>query len=80
MTWKELCEKSKQLFGESCDCWHGLERDYIRITLNDNFWIFRQNGSIDIEFTIGKENIGSLDICYKKDYDQMYQMIEALKD
>lgn len=81
MTWQELKEKAKQLFGGCCDCRDEVNsKGYIRIARNDNDLIFRQNGGVVIEFSIGKENLACLDICYHRDYDQMYQIMLALRD
>lgn len=76
MTWEELKEKAKEIFDNSCDTWSEF---LISIEFKNCKMYFRKNGEIDIEFPIGNQNIGGLDVSERRTYEQMYQIMLALR-
>lgn len=76
MTWEELKEKALEIFNRRYNYFYG---DLIGIELEDCEMFFREDGTIDIEFSIGKKNVGGMYIAFNRTYDQMYQIMLALR-
>lgn len=76
MTWEELRKKAEEIYAEFC---FGYEKHSFGIQLANCVMYFRESGDIDIEFDIGKTNVGGVDIIRNRTYDQMYAILEALK-
>lgn len=76
MTWEELQEKAKDIFENSC-YWNS--EFSICIEFENYNMYFRKNGRINVEFSIGSHNIGVLDISEERTFEQMYQIMLALR-
>ena len=76
MTWEELKEKAKVIFE---NCYNPCNDLLIGIKFENYEMYFRKSGEIDVEFFIGKHNIGGLDISERRTYEQMYQIMLALR-
>lgn len=76
MTWEELKEKAKVIFENRYNSCNDL---LIGIEFENYEMYFRKSGEIDVEFFIGKQNVGGLDISERRTYEQMYQIMLALR-
>ena len=76
MTWEELKEKAKDIFKNRYNTW---DEFVIGIEFENCKMFFRKSGAIDVEFPIGNQNIGGLDISERRTYDQMHQIMLALR-
>lgn len=76
MTWEQLKEKAKEIFENRYDT---CSEFLIGIELGNCKMYFRKDGKVDVEFSIGNQNIGGLDISEGRTYEQMYQIMLALR-
>ena len=76
MTWEELNVKAKEIFENR---YNTSSEFSIGIFFENYELYFRKDGGIDAEFSIGIHNAGALSLSEGRTYDQIYQIMLALR-
>lgn len=75
LSWEELKKEAEKIWKGNII---GCSPEMFGIPLERCTMYFRKSGMIDVEFTIGQENVGGLNIKSKCTYDGMKTIIQAL--
>lgn len=76
MTWEELKGKANEIFK---DLYNTSSEYLIGIYFENCELYFKKDGNIEVEFSMGLYNIGEIVISEGRTYEQMYQIMLALR-
>lgn len=77
MTWKEFCEKAKEM-GYSLSDEFLSNRYIMKSLISESVITFYENGEVKLSFETNFFKVESL-ICKKMEYDQMLAVMKALQ-